>query len=58
MNLQLLYWYVTLYSQTTVTQRKHKKWLLSGGEYQYKLNIWEHFIWLIKTGWLLKRGYR
>ena len=26
------------------------RWLLTRGEYQYKFNIWEHFVWLLKTG--------
>ena len=34
------------------------RWLLNRGEYQYKINIWEHFDWLLKTGWLLNRGDR
>jgi len=34
------------------------RWLLNRGEHQYKINIWEHFDWLLKTGWLLNRGYR
>jgi len=34
------------------------RWLLHRGEYQYKINIWEHFDWLLKTGWLLNRGDR
>jgi len=44
------------------TQGKHKKvaalrqWLLSGGEYQYKIKVWEHFVWLLDTGWLLNNG--
>ena len=32
------------------------RWLLNRVEYQYKINIWEHFVWLLKTGWLLNRG--
>jgi len=36
----------------------YDRWLLNGGEYQYKINIWEHFDWLLKTGWLLNRGDR
>jgi len=27
-------------------------------EYQYNINIWEHFDWLLKIGWLLNRGDR
>jgi len=34
------------------------RWLLNRGEYQYKINIWEHFDWLLKTGGLLNRGDR
>jgi len=34
------------------------RWLLNRGEYQYKINVWEHFVWLLKTGWLLNRGDR
>ena len=54
------------YSQTFVKQ-PHKgitkvaakgRWLLNRGKYQYKCNIWEHFVWLLKTGWLLNRGDR
>ena len=26
------------------------RWLLNRGEYQYKFNIWEHFVWLLRTG--------
>ena len=29
------------------------RWLLNRGEYQYKFNIWEHFVCLLKTGWCL-----
>jgi len=24
-------------------------------EYQYKVKVWEHSVWLLKTGWLLNR---
>jgi len=34
------------------------RWLLSGGEYQYKIKVWEHSVWLLKTGWLLKKSDR
>ena len=30
--------------------------LIEVSEYHYKINIWEHFDWLLKTGWLLNRG--
>jgi len=30
------------------------RWLLNRGEYQYKFNIWEHFVWLLKTGCCLR----
>jgi len=26
------------------------RWLLNRGENKYKFNIWEHFVWLLKTG--------
>ena len=49
----------------TASQGKHKEWLLKaggcltgGGEYQYKINVWEHLVWLLQTGWLLNRGDR
>jgi len=29
------------------------RWLLNRGEYQYKISVWEHFVWLLKTGGLL-----
>jgi len=29
------------------------KWLLNELEYQYKIKIWEHSVWLPKTGVLL-----
>jgi len=32
------------------------RWLFIEGEYQYKIKIWEHLVWLLKTGWLLKKG--
>jgi len=32
------------------------KWLLSGGEYQYRNMVREHSVWLLKTGWLPNRG--
>ena len=28
----------------------YSRWLLNRGEYQYKFNVWEHFVWLLKTG--------
>ena len=31
-------------------------WLLSGGEYQYKIKVWEHSVWLLLTGCLLNKG--
>jgi len=34
------------------------RWLLSGGEYQYKIKVWEHSVWLLKTGWLLTKDDR
>jgi len=34
------------------------RWLLSGGAYQYKIKVWEHSVWLLKTGWLLNKGDR
>jgi len=34
------------------------RWLLSRGKYQYKIKIWEHSVWLLKTGWLLNKGDR
>jgi len=34
------------------------KWLFNGGEYQNKIKVWEHSVWLLKTGWLLNRGDR
>ena len=30
----------------------------NGGEYQYKIKVWEHSVWLLKIGWLLKKGDR
>jgi len=57
---------IKVYSQTCVKQ-PHKGSTKSGclrqvaanrGEYQYKMNVWEHFVWLLKTGWLLNRGDR
>jgi len=30
------------------------RWLLSGGEYQNQ--VWEHSVWLFKTGWLVNKG--
>jgi len=29
------------------------RWLLIGGEYQNKIKVWEHSVWLFKTVWLL-----
>ena len=49
------------YSQTCVKQQ-HKgstkngckgRLLLNRSEYQDKINAWEHFVWLLTTGWLL-----
>jgi len=34
------------------------KWLFIKGEYQYKIKVWEHLVWLLKTGWLLNKGDR
>jgi len=34
------------------------RWLLSAGDYQYKIKVWAHFVWLLKTGWLLNKGDR
>jgi len=47
-------------SHTRETQKvaAEGRWLLNKGEYQYEINVWEHFVWLLKTGWLLKRGDR
>jgi len=47
------------YSQTCVKQphkgsTKSGCWRQVAGEYQYKINAWKHFVWLLKTGWLLK----
>jgi len=49
---------IIVYSETCVKQ-PHKeaqkvaaegRWLLNRGYYQYKFNIWEYFVWLLKTG--------
>jgi len=34
------------------------RWLLIEGEDQYKIKVWEHSVWLLKTGWLLNKGER
>jgi len=34
------------------------RWLLSGGEYQYKIYVWERSVLVLKTGWLLNKGER
>jgi len=31
------------------------RWLLNGGEHQYKIKVWKQIVWLLKTGWLLNR---
>jgi len=33
-------------------------WLLSGGEYQYKIIVWELSVRLLKTDWLLNKSDR
>jgi len=32
------------------------RWLLNRGEYQYKIKVWEHSVWLLKrqVGWLIQ----
>ena len=34
------------------------RWLHSGGEYQYKIKVWEKSLWLLRTGWLFNKGDR
>jgi len=32
------------------------RWLLNRGEYQHKVKVWEHFVLLLKTCWLINIG--